>query len=148
MPKIIPIGSLPIFPEPTALSHSLTGHVAWEAKGPNHFHWEHGRLFHDVGLLPIDYAKRHEGIVPPLDLWNEVWKVCDEIGLWSWPPVMGPTDVCDGPGFWHTHLVLGPRYISTNGCLIDLPPDFKPKLLRFHRALQALTGWAGQAEEV
>jgi hypothetical protein len=42
---------------------------------------------------------------------------------------------------WFTELQLGTRSVASRGQVVGSPPGFEEKLLRFHAALQAITGW-------
>ena len=177
MINIIPIESLPLFPEPIVLSYSISfgGFCKPYIDGPNDFDWERGQLFYRIYrdlqeeyAVPLfiddpenldeygfpeskinpEYKKYRRSVVPPLDLWNDVWKICDEIDVWSWLPDMDWVQMTD-TAEWHINLSVGSRSVHTKGYWKDVwynkklifPRDLQSKVLRFHRALQALTGW-------
>jgi len=82
----------------------------------------------------------HKTITPTPAQWDELWRVCDEIDVWSWPPTLGNLHVIDGLQ-WTLELEVGARSMVSQGQVDGSPPDFEAKLLRLHQALQAMTGW-------
>jgi hypothetical protein len=91
---------------------------------------------------PRDWDKK---VTPTRAQWERFWCVCEEIDVWSWPPRLGNMSVIDGLQ-WDTKLEIGSRRVASNGQVHGSPPDFGPKLMRLHRALQALAGWKPPAE--
>jgi len=124
-------------PEPIKLKHCLQG---GPPPGPNAFRWQGGQLTY---MLPNRSLKRSDWdkmVTPTAAQWEEFWRVCDEIDVWSWPPSLGDVRVFDGLS-WETELEVGSRRVVSRGQVWGSPPDFEPKLMRLHEALQALTGW-------
>ena len=85
-------------------------------------------------------------MTPTAAQWEEFWRVCEEIGVWSWPEWLGDFRVIDGLQ-WDTEFEVGSRRMKSMGQVHGAPPDFRPKLMRLHRALQAMTEWPAQTEE-
>jgi hypothetical protein len=140
MIRIIPIKWLPFFPEPILFEHVLFGKLASETDGPTSFIWDECHFHSYFSRLPQGMHHPHMEAMPSSDQWNELWKICDEIDIWSWPESLGDKDH-NHPERWFTRLTLGSRSTLTRGCLGGTPPDFRAKLIRFHRAVQVLAGW-------
>ena len=117
---------------PNQLFHCLQG---WPPAGPNYFRWQGGHLKHTRGW-----------VTPTPAQWEEFWRVCDEIDVWSWPPTLGNLRVIDGLS-WKTELKIGSRHMASIGQVFGSPPDFRPKLMRLHRALQTVAGWHSSDED-
>ncbi len=115
--------------QPIELLHGLQG---WPPPGPNCFRWQGGHLHYSSG----------KWVTPTPAQWEEFWRVCDEIDVWSWPPAISNPEltVIDGLSSY-TELKIGSRYVASIGQVVGSPPDFPEKLMRLHRALQALAGW-------
>jgi hypothetical protein len=79
-------------------------------------------------------------MIPTADQWQEFWRVCDEIEVWSWPPILGSVHIIDGLR-WNLELEFGCRRVVSNGQVVGSPPGFSEKLMRFHQSLQAMTDW-------
>src|SRR5262249_19329738 len=109
----------------------------WPRAGPNCFEWENGRLTFSQDEVNLS-------VVPSPDEWTRFWNACDEIGVWSWPPEVGDVDVPDGL-IYELEIAAGSRSVKSRGQVVGSPPDFGEKLLKFHRALQALVGWLDPA---
>ena len=125
--------------KPTKLDHCLQG---WPPAGPNGFVWENGYLSYMLPRMGFDTSLWDEAIAPTGSQWRDFWRICDEVGVWSWPATLGDRDVIDGLQ-WKLELEAGTRRVESRGQVWGSPPDFKPKLMRFHQALQAMTGWRG-----
>ncbi len=121
--------------EPIRLEHCLQG---WPPPGPNAFRWQNGRLTYMLPEGP--YNDWYKVMTPTSAQWEEFWRVCDEINVWSWPPTLGELRVIDGLS-WITDLEAGSRHVVSTGQWVGSPPDFTAKLMRLHQALQAMVGW-------
>jgi hypothetical protein len=122
--------------EPVRLEHHLFGRPS---AGPNNFLWQSGRL--TFSLLDRFYSQLLvEPTTPTAAQWEEFWRVCDEIDVWSWPPTLGDVHMRHGLQ-WITLLEVGSRRMASNGQVDGSPPGFYAKLMRFHQALQAMVGW-------
>jgi hypothetical protein len=129
--------------EPIKLSHGLCG---WPPQGPNAFRWEGGQIIYSLPNRSHDPRRWDKTMTPTAAQWEEFWRVCDEIDVWSWPPLLGNMMVCDGLQ-WVTELEIGSRRMNSMGQVHGSPPGFSAKLMRLHRALQAMAGWQPQAGE-
>ena len=127
---------------PTKLLHCLQG---WPPPGPNHFRWEHGQLVYMLPDRSLDSRNWDKVVVPTLTQWYEFWRVCDEIDVWSWPPTLGDMSVCDGLQ-WVLELEVSGRRVASEGQVHGAPPDTGSKLMRLHRALQAMAGWQAPSQ--
>jgi hypothetical protein len=128
--------------EPIKLSHGLSG---WPPDGPNTFRWEHGQLTYSLADLSRDIREWRKTMTPTTAQWEEFWRVCDEIEVWSWPPALGNIYLYDGLQ-WQTELEIGSRRMASMGQASGLP-EFRSKLMRLHRALQAMAGWHAPTED-
>jgi hypothetical protein len=122
---------------PTRLYHCLQ---VWPPEGPNAFRWESGRLVYMLPRSGVDRSKWDEAVTPSSSRWEELWRVCDEIEVWSWPPTQGDTHVIDGLQ-WISELEFGGRSVASRGQVHGSPLGFDEKLMRLHRTLQAMAGW-------
>lgn len=120
----------------TKLFHGLQG---WPPPGPNRFHWNDGQLAYRVPTRSLNYQDGNRVIVPTLDQRQGFWNICDEIDVWSWPPVFGRTSIIDGL-MYSLELEVGNRIVKSEGQACE-SPGFTSKLLRLHRALQAMAGY-------
>ena len=77
---------------------------------------------------------------PSFDQWYELWKICDDIDIWSWPESLGDSDY-KHPERWFTQLGIDARFVTVRGCLEGTPKDIRAKLMRFHQAMQTFVGW-------
>ena len=122
---------------PTKLFHVLQG---WPPRGPNHFRWDGARLVYSSEL------KECSVVLTP-GQWRNLWAVCDEVGLFSWPATVGDPHVRDGL-LYQIEIEVGECSIRSAGQCVGSPPEFPKKLLRLHRALQSLVGWKSRFEQV
>src|SRR5712664_769703 len=123
--------------EPTKLHHGLSG---WPPQGPNAFRWESGRLVYMFARSGVHRSKWDEAVTPSISQWEGLWRVCDEIDVWSWPATQGDMRVRDGLQ-WITELEFDGRSVASRGQVHGSPPGFKEKRMRLHRTLQAMAGW-------
>jgi hypothetical protein len=123
--------------EPIRLKHGLQG---WPPPGPNVFRWQSGSLAYMLTDMSRDSRDWDKVITPTKAQWEEFWRVCDEIDVWSWPPTLGDMRVMDGLQ-WITELECGSRRMASRGQVVGSPPDFAAKLMRLHQALQSMAGW-------
>jgi hypothetical protein len=123
--------------EPIRLGHCLEGRPP---RGPNLFCWQNGRLTYMLADYSQDIHDWDKVMTPTSAQWEEFWRVCDEINVWSWPPTLGELRVFDGLS-WTTELEVGSRHVVSRGQLFGSPPDFRAELMRLHGALQAMVGW-------
>jgi len=123
--------------KPRVLYHCLQG---WPPEGPNAFRWENGTL---VYMLPTSSFRDDwdKSCQPPDAQWDELWRLCDQIDIWSWPAYSGDPHVKDGLQ-WIIRLEVGDRKVETSGQIHGSPPDYQGNLLRLHDALQRMTGWS------
>jgi hypothetical protein len=125
--------------EPIRLVCCLSG---WPPKGPNNFRWKHDHLAFQ-GDLPInDHGPNYLGefVKPSSSQWQEFWRVCDEIYVWSWPSYLGNAEVYDGLQ-WDLELQEGNRYVASKGQVIGCEDFIGENLKRLHQILQAMAGW-------
>jgi hypothetical protein len=139
---------------PTKLRHSLQG---FPPPGPNGFLWNRGvRLEYILPDRSQDHKSWDKVVVPTTEQWQAFWMVCDEIGVWSWPAkahsdveiVNGERVTCyfvDGL-YYDLELEVGLQAVRSEGQLTRVPAVFREKVMKLHRALQALTGWQGEEE--
>jgi hypothetical protein len=123
--------------EPTRLYHGLSG---WPPKGPNAFRWENGRLVYMFARVGVHHSEWDEAVTPSSRRWEDLWRVCEEIDVWSWLPTQGDMYAKDGLQ-WTTELEFGGQSVASRGQVHGSPPGFDGKLMRLHRTLQAMTGW-------
>ena len=128
------MNSSPQNSEPTKLVYGLNGRPP---PGPNGFIWVCGKLL---------YSNRdNEEITPTSAQWENLWRVCDEIDVWHWPPSLGDTKVFDGLT-WTLELEIGTRRVVSNGQVHGSPPGYEEKIMRLHQAFQEMAGWRAQNE--
>lgn len=116
---------------PIRLRHCLQG---WPPPGPNGFAWQNDRLTYSVG------GSGESMIIPTREQWEEFWRVCDEIDVWSWPPRLGDRWVIDGLE-WTLVLECRGRAVVSEGQVHGSPEGLYEKLMRLHRTLQSMAGW-------
>jgi hypothetical protein len=96
-----------------------------------------------------DHTRHHlewdQAITPTTAQWRVLWRVCDEIDVWSWPPTLGDLDVIDGLQ-WITELEVGSRHMASRGQVHGSPAGFEAKLMRLHTTLQMMAGWRAPAK--
>jgi hypothetical protein len=114
----------------------------WPPPGPNHFLWRDGQLAYD---LPAEdssggWPGGEKVARPTPGQWGQLWWVCDEVGVWSWPPIIGNVNVIDGL-FYGLELRVGDRAVESFGQVEGAPAGFYEKLLRLHATFQAVVGW-------
>ena len=97
--------------EPTKLHHGLSG---WPPQGPNAFRWESGRLVYMFARSGVHRSKWDEAVTPSISQWEGLWRVCDEIDVWSWPATQGDMRVRDGLQ-WITELEFDGRSVASRG---------------------------------
>jgi hypothetical protein len=123
---------------PTKLLHCLQG---WPPDGPNRFRWIKDQLIFMLPREGVDICDWDVAIIPTSNQWQEFWQVCDEVGVWSWPPTNeGLYLVRDGLQ-WDLELQFGNRHVVSQGQVTGTPRGFWEKLMRLHESLQAMTEW-------
>jgi hypothetical protein len=120
--------------EPKKLFHVLQG---WPPPGPNYFRWNDGKLVYSVDSQDC-------AVTPVPSRWAELWRICDEVDIWSWPPDIGDQRVIDGLLF-EIEIEIGGRSVRSRGQVVDSPAGFGERLLRVHGAFQSLVGWQPSA---
>jgi hypothetical protein len=93
---------------------------------PNYFRWERPRLLYVPPNSGWDSSTWDKSVRPKPAQWREFWKICDEIGVWSWPPSLGDRRVCDGLQ-WTTELEVGCKRVKASGQIEGSPKGFKDK---------------------
>lgn len=134
----------------SSTSHDLTptkllfGFAGWPPAVPTYFRWSAGSLIY---FLPDsnDLASCNKFVIPMRSQWEDVWCVCDEIDVWSWPKLVGEILIDDGLQYT-LKLEVGSRAVESSGQVCGSPKGFYEKLMKLHRALQQLVGW--QATDV
>jgi hypothetical protein len=123
--------------EPTRLRLGFEG---WPPAGPNFFCWENNQLAYTLPRAGVDFRDWGEVVRPTRMQWRIFWRVCDEVGVWNWRPVLGNMHICDGLQ-WSLELEFGHRRVVSRGQVSGSPAGTGNKLMKLHQTLQAMAGW-------
>ena len=121
--------------EPTALLFCLEG---WPPPGPNHFRWKKNELVYMLPTASLDCRDWDKVAKPTRMQWRQFWRVCEETGIWSWPPSLGNRHICDGLQ-WVLELEYAHRRVVSRGQVSGSPAGFSKRLYKFHQTLQTLS---------
>lgn len=122
----VPEGTAPDL-YPTRLVWSLQG---WPPPGPSAFEWQDAHVTYWA-------AGKQQSATPGPRQWKRLWQICDEVGVWSWPPKIGDIMVIDGLQY-ALELQVGSRVVKSSGQAIGSPAGFADKVKRLHKAMQEL----------
>jgi hypothetical protein len=110
------------------------GAVGWISR-PKFFRYERGFFIYDGPGK--DFADVE--ITLSDNQWGQLWKLCDEIDIWSWPESVGDMRIYDGVKY-NVHLEIGGRRAASMGQLAKVEKAFGSRVVRLHEFLQTLAG--------